>query len=250
MVAQVTPRTTILSLPVELRLQIAAYALEQPANPGLHAHRADYNGLIDLTYRSASNLSILLVCRQFYQDFASLAFRMTTFVLNGDISCSLHSQPETTLRNLRKLSIGKSGWNSVQQWHNYPFDNENLQLDVLSLVLDTKDPDPTTRLLRCLRHVRIVRIFPTADKRFHAHHFAQLVGAMYQEDHYHRYDAPDAPNVGNTLFEPHFNSDDGSFDLVAKEPTPVMAEEDYMVMMKPKINRLMEWASGLSDSAT
>jgi hypothetical protein len=63
---------------------------------------------------------------------------------------------------------------------------------------------------------------------------------MYKEDHYQRYDAPDAPDVGHVWFEPSFVEKDLSIGLVAKAPQPVVVEEEYMNAIKSKIEELVD----------
>lgn len=234
------PRTTFLSLPVELRLQIAEYALEQTAHAGISArlYTEAYQELEDVTYRAADNLSILLVCRQFYQDFAQLAFHMTTFVLNHDKS--LPAQVTTGASSLRKIVVGQNGWSAAMQWGCYPFDDENMYLDELSFIARDLDLPLLTKLLRRLKHVKSLRIYPIVlrPSAWEVLYCAML-GAMYKEDHYQRYDAPDAPNVGQIWFEPHFDEVEMSFEFKAQDPAPMMAEEGYLTMMKPKIEAIM-----------
>ena len=250
-----------MSLPVELRLQIAAYALEQSASDIFLPQPKAYQR-IKPEYDATSNLSILLVCRQFYQDFAKIAFQMTTFILGhndstGEVEhcpaqlCEALSTKVSTLWNLRKVVLELSVCQSVLEWRNYPFNNEHIHLDELS-VIATVDCDAdfiryVPWLLRRLQHVRKIRILPVAVRSLlYRQSYGNLLGLIYKKDHYDRYDAPNAPDFGATWFEPSYNDEDTSYDFVAREPEPMIAEEEYMVMMKPKIDHLMDWMSKIS----
>jgi hypothetical protein len=238
-----TPSATFLSLPIELRLQIAAYALEQPENVSLSKEERFrgtelVNAQLDPDYYASQNLSLLLVCHQFHHDFSSLAYRMTTFVVAKRRMQAIKWQPAANIRNLRKLVLDHT-LNEMLSWHNYPFDNESLHLDELCLFIDLPNYKPLTRLLRRLQNVKTFRIFHTAARPRIA--YARLVAAMQKDDHFQRYDAPCAPDIGCTWWDASYNAQTISFDLVAQEPVPLMAEEDYMVMMKPSVDELMEW---------
>ena len=237
------PQTTFLSLPTELRLQIATYALEQPAYVGLIPSWS--SGRVDATYSSADSLSVLLVCRQFHHEFANLAFQMTRFILNSHTMQAMHRLSVAKQKNLRKLVI-PGACLSGELWHSYPFNNDDLRLDELCII--TSDGYNTVpNLLRRLQHVKKLRILPCREGGHYYDTYSRLLGAIYKEDHYQRYDAPGAPNIGSTWFEACLNVEDMSFDFVARKPEPVLAEEDYMVMMKPKIDTLMEdWLANVS----
>lgn len=244
-----TPKATFLSLPTELRLQIAAYALEQTENVGILERRGNR---LDTNYSAASNLSVLLVCRQFHIDFTNLAYQLTRFILVGPTMRAqmerslplgptmqgIYEHSNAKLRNLRRLVI-QSIWEPLARWDSYPFDKDSLHLDELGIVTDDQVYKPVLGLLRRLKNVKTLRIFPMSGN--YRILYGRLVGSMQKDDHYQRYDAPDAPNIGNTWWEPSFNAKDISFDLVAREPEPLIAEEDYMTIMKPKVDDLMEW---------
>jgi hypothetical protein len=236
------PSTTFVSLPTELRLQIAAYALEQPQNVSLSKGSNGVTGLVnrqvDPDYYASHNMSLLLVCRQFHLDFSSLAYRMTTFVVAKDRMQTIKWQPAANVQNMRKLVLQHT-LDTMLSWHNYPFDNESLYLDELCILIDVQKYEPMMELLRRLQNVKRLRIFHTGTRPEIA--YARLVAAMQKDDHFQRYDAPDAPNIGCTWWDSTFNVQCISFDLVARRPVPLMAEGDYMVMMKPKVEELMDW---------
>jgi hypothetical protein len=239
-------RATLISLPTEVRLQIAEYALEQPEGAG--EHHAMTLPPSARNYRASDNLAILLVCRQFYQDFANIALQKTTFRLDPkNMDTKVHEQPVERLRHLRKLVIA-SGWSSAKLWQECPFNNKDLRLDVLSIVFNDRGPRYLRELLRRLRNVKIVRIILECYQCTQRRMLCQLIGGIYKTDHFCRYDATDAPQLGAVWFEPAFRPEDPphealapAHDFIAQTPRPHMAEEDYMVMMKPKIDGLMEW---------
>jgi hypothetical protein len=239
-------RATLISLPTEVRLQIAEYALEQPEGAG--EHHAMTLEQSARNYRASDNLAVLLVCRQFYQDFADIAFQKTTFRLDPkNMDIEVYEQPVERLKHLRKLVVA-SGWPSATLWREYPFDNKDLRLDILSIVFNDRGPTYLRELLRRLRNVKIVRIILEGHQSTQRRMLCQLIGGIYKTDHFCRYDASDAPNLGTVWFEPAFRPEDlphdslaPAHDFIAKTPRPHMVEEDYMVMMKPKIDGLMKW---------
>jgi hypothetical protein len=239
---QATPRTTFSSLPTELRLQIAEYALEQRGDVGL---RESQELRVDPTYNAASNLSLILVCRQFRRDFTNIAYQMTKFVFIGPKLQLVHGATDAKLRNLRKIVID-ANWSEIDIWQTYPFNKECLTLEELCIVAIPNKYEivPLISLLERLRNVKQLRFFPCSGN--HRLIYGRLVGAMYKYDHYRRYDAPDAPNLKHIWWEHRFNVCDSSIDLVTCQPEPLMAEEEYMMMMKPKIDELMEWMSNWS----
>lgn len=232
------PRANFFSLPTELRLHIATYALEQPRDIGI---RKSQELRINPKYDAASNLSILLVCRQFKQDFTDIAYHMTRFIMVGPKVRVVIQAPAKKLRNLKKAVIA-ADWSQIETWQVYPFNQKCLVLEELCIVAMVPSDHvigPFTKLLRRLQNVKILRMFPSfGDYRLI---YGRLVGAMYKDDHYHRYDATDAPSIRDTWWEPQFNAQDISFDFATCEAEPPMAEVDYMVMMKPKIDEIMEW---------
>jgi hypothetical protein len=235
---QTTPRTTFFSLPTELRLQIAEYALEQTGNVGLRTSNREFR--VDPTYNATSNLSILLVCRQFRLDFTNIAYQMTTFIFLGPKMQLVCSATDAKLQNLRKVVID-ADWSQISTWQTYAFNRACLSLEELCIVAipNKNDIDPLIVLLQDLRNVKQLRFFPRPKERHRASTYGRLIGAMYKYDHYRRYDAPKAPDVVKVWWRPRSNDRDFSVDLTACEPEPLMAEEEYMVMMKPKIDDLM-----------
>jgi hypothetical protein len=228
------PKTTFFSLPIELQLQIAKYALQEEeriGNPGSQGFD---------TNSAARNLGILLVCRQFQHDFTDLAYQCTTFMLPQLKLQLIQELPDTKLRNLRKLVIDFE-WHQLDTWQSYPFNKGCIRLDELCMRESGPNGDNTSsmiKFLRCLQNVKKIKYFPSFGKIHIV--YGRLVGAMYKDDHFHRYDAPDAPDIGTTWWEPHF-SDDLSFVFTPYRPKPAMAEDEYMVMMKPKVDEIMEW---------
>jgi hypothetical protein len=239
---QATPRTTFFSLPTELRLQIAEYALEQRGDVGLRESR---ELRIDPTYNAASNMSLILVCRQFQQDFTDIAYQMTRFVFIGPNMQLVHGSSDAKLRNLRKVVID-AAWSRINTWQVYPFNKECLILEELCIVALPNEYGiiHLVALLERLRNVKKLRFFPCSGN--HRLEYGRLVGAMYKQDHYRRYDAPGVRSSEHICWDHSFDVRDSSADLVICQPAPPMAEEEYMVMMKPKIDELIEWESNWS----
>jgi hypothetical protein len=233
-----TSGTTFFSLPTELRLQIAAYALEQSDDVGLLL--PNDQGRIDPAYDAATNLAILLVCREFHRDFGTVAYQMTRFIFAGNRMHTFSLISDTKLRNVRKVVV-EADWVQIETWPTFPFNKDCVVLEELCVVPITGGDYicPFIGLLRRLQNIKTIRIFPWYAECHLT--YGRLVGAMYKDDHYHRYDANNAPIVEKTWWEPYFNSHDISLDFVKCEAEPVMAEEDYMVMMKPKIDEIMDW---------
>jgi hypothetical protein len=232
------PRTTIFSLPTELRLQIAAYALQQDNNVGI-LKRANRRQRRDRDYSAASHLSILLVCRQFKHDFTDLAYRSTTFVFTVHNMHAIRQEPISKFRNLRKIVIA-GGRPQVEAWAMYFIDRACVDLEQLCLVgIVPHRFEPLIQFLRRVRKVKSLRIFPTYGNHFTV--YGGLIGALYKDDHFHRYDAKNAPTIAPIWWQPHFNEKDRSFDFLPCDPEPDMSEEDYLVMMKPKIDEVIEW---------
>lgn len=273
-----TSQATFFSLPTELRLHIASFVVLQPVNAGFEqrsaeAPHAQYRhwlspgstrnpvGLVmagphspEGTYSAASNLSLLLVCRQFRREFTELAWRSTTFFIGLNSSTRAEGAiaggaPQERLRDLRKIVIYYPQWDSIVQWTHWPFNVECVRLDRLYFVpiLDSFsnpfDVGQIVRLLRRLRNVQELKFVSQRDieggTKFRQT-FNRLVGAIMKEDHYQRYDAVDAPKIGEVWWEWSFDEHEKSFLLVAEKPKPVMAEEVYLQFMKPRIDALME----------
>lgn len=246
------PQTTFLSLPTELRLQIAAYALEQslddgpfktepitycdPDSVGPPTHTLS----LDPSYTATSNLSILLVCRQFRDDFRCLALQKTWFLLTVHQGRTIAGQTDELLRNVRKIAISCGYHDSILSWYRFPFNNTCMKLDELTLsMFYLPDIMELVRLLRRLQNVKVMRILPHVLDGVR-----RLFGAILKEDHFQRYDARNAPNLPKTWWEWSYNQEESGYILVAQDPKPVMEEEDYMRFVKPLIDELMQDAAG------
>ncbi|EFQ86258.1 hypothetical protein PTT_18519 [Pyrenophora teres f. teres 0-1] len=243
--SKTTVQTSFLFLPTELRLRIASYALEQlPTNEeglvhlGRHYNRSASN----LNYKPSENLTIRLVCRQFNRDFSRLAIQKTTFVLYRGLARKIDAQPDELLRDVRKLVIP-----NCMVFHPLPeflFNRECLHLDELCLY-DTLES--TVRhgkaviyMLRCLKNVK--RVSFSMDSCFKSQRLAycRLIGEILKEDHYKRYDSPNAPQPETTWWSWIYSNDSALECLIVQEPKPIMAEQDYMLLMKPKVDELMK----------
>lgn len=251
--------TTFSSLPAELRLQIAAFVLEQPPNAGLIYEedvRDDNTGIVDMfsdvvkvsgfhldpRYSAADNLSILRVCRQFRNDFFDLAYQKTRFLLVENATELILRQPEGHLRNVRKLAI-RCDSSTLAAWDHWPFNDERVHLDELCIALlpDERKYPVLVRVLRNLRDVESIRIMhhplSTSVNRVDCN---RLIGLILKEDHYQRYDAPNAPNLESTWWDWSCKGSTGDFIFVAQEPKPIMEEAEYMKFVKPKIDAAIE----------
>ncbi|KAG9189196.1 hypothetical protein G6011_06064 [Alternaria panax] len=244
--AQVIGKTTFFSLPTELRLEIAAYALEQP-NAGLtREHRP--GGIrnrfsVDNGYKSSTNLAIRLVCRQFNADFRRLSIQNTLFVLPKDSTWIAHQQSDEFLRNVKKLRA-RYNYNDITEWKVYPMKKPCMHLDQLELVItleDSKCRKALVGLFRRLQNVKQIRLLACGNSlAWGSHEYIKLLGEILKEDHYQRYDAPNAPNLGDTWWEWSYRDDLGQAIFVAQQPKPIMMEEDYMLLMKPRVDYIMD----------
>lgn len=225
-------RTTLLSLPVELRLIIAAYALEQPRRIGLDdAETIKFrNGRRRLRliseYKPSTNLAILLVCRQFNNDFTRLAFQKTRFVLRSDASGIICDQTDAFLRDVRRLVVCCTS-DTIAAWDAFPFNTECLQLDQLdfvTMITSKVDLKPFVRMFRQLQNVKEISFTFDPKTEHPAHGWVRLLVAMLKEDEYQRYHAPNAPNIEATWWNWTFHSKINWGVFVAQPPKPIMPE--------------------------
>ncbi len=235
----------LLGLPVELRLRIAEYALEQHPGAGvpyvgrgLCEHKNDY--------RPSENLTLLLVCRRFSEDFSKIAFQRTRFFLWDHMSSiRLLRLPLDKVQNVRKLGYCLNS-HEMRSWGSCFYNIEQLNLDELVLLcshhwaVGHANFRNLVLFLRRLVHVKTIK-FVSYQK---AHGlgrapYLSLIGTIMKEDHFQRYDAPGAPNVETTWWDWQLNAHDDTITLEAKDPRPVLAEEEYMLLMKPRVDALM-----------
>jgi hypothetical protein len=242
--AGATSHTTFFSLPTELRLQIASYVLEEQSIENRHRSGEYWT---DPTYWSASrrDLSILLVCRQFRKDFTQLAWKQTKFLIRNGAVPRVSAQSDERLKHVRKLGIHAADTN-VAHWDKFPFNRECLHLDELDITIvrvrEVNESVVVNRLVpmfRCLRNVRKVRLLYTGSLNEPRAMGNRLIGAILKKDHYERYDALDAPNIEATWWDWSWSSEQECYVFVAREPKPLMEEEDYMLFIKPKVDEVM-----------
>lgn len=234
-------RTNFLSLPIELRLQIAEYAFEQPPNAGLSYH-SHYPIKWDPSYSSAHSLSLILVCRQFRDDFTSIAYQKTRFLLGINADQIVDNLSDEFLKNIRKLAVSIE-LHLIVDWEETGllFGRDCIHLDELCL----SSPMPgleylLVKMLRRLRNVKTIRFILPHDVAEESRLTTnRLIGAMWKENHYQRYDAPEAPNLESVWWKYELDEQDRSVRLVAQEAKPAMEEEDYMLLMAPLVQRLM-----------
>lgn len=250
--------TTFFSLPVELRLQIAAYTFQEPT----HFDRAavdnrcsvlnwpwnriawpwNYRIRGERSYLPTNLLAILLVCRQFRQDFTKLAFESTWFVLGQATRATISRLPKEGLCSLRKVILVR-GWGDIVSWGQHPFDDGAIHLSELVVTINNELYDERmVGLLRRLKNVKTLRCvyIPEHPGKNDQVIYWKLVGAILREDHHQRYDALNAPNVEATWWEWHLNTDK-TLTLEAQNPKPIMPEQDYMLLIKPKVDEMMAW---------
>ncbi|CAO2651704.1 Nn.00g042740.m01.CDS01 [Neocucurbitaria sp. VM-36] len=252
--AEAASQAPFFSLPTELRLYIASYVLEQSPSTGFVPSEGPYGPLpqqifgfsLSKNYRAATNLSILLVCRQFRKDFTPLAFKKTIFLLPVHPARSIVDTLDVILRNVRKLAIQCDN-DLITSWYEYPFDKECLKLDELHVAMrGPPDTIEMIRLLRRLKNVKRIRFIKAQEQPWmYLSSYNSLIASVLKEDHYQRYDAPDAPNVESTWWTWSLNKEEQHFTLLAQEPKPVMEEEKYMGWVKPLVDDVMMWAERL-----
>lgn len=240
-----------LDLPVELRLRIAEYALQQrPAAgiPHIGRHLSEYEG----DYRPSENMALLLVCRQFNADFTQLAYNKTRFLLwTSQHSTGLQELPLHKLRSIRKIACKPFGTTTESWCKGKHFCNlEQLRLDELIILSQTGISSKQMVLfMRRLVHVEIVK-FVMYGKRENENrsNYCATVGLIMKEDHFQRYDAPGAPNIEATWWDWHLNPEANVITFRAQNARPILPEEEYMLLMKPKVDAMMaeaERAAGL-----
>ena len=252
---EATRQPPFFSLPTELRLHIAAYVLEQSPSTGftqiggtakprpLFQVQQNHGLSLIPNYTAASNLALLLVCRQFRDDFTRLALQKTIFVLHIDPARVIADQSEALLQNVHRLAI-QCHSDVITSWHEYPFDKECLKLDELHIgMMGAPNSMEVVKLLRRLRNVQCLRFIKTQElARDYLSLYNNFIGAMLKEDHYQRYDAPNAPNLEFTWWTWSLSKEEQHLTLVAQGPKPVMEEEDYMLFVKPLVDDVMMWA--------
>ncbi|KZM23536.1 uncharacterized protein EKO05_0011232 [Ascochyta rabiei] len=239
-----------LALPVELRLRIAEYALEQRPAAGI-PHIGLPLRQYKHQYRPSENLSLLLVCRQFALDFTPLAYNKTRFTLwtEHDVA-RMRNLPPHKLRNIRKLgfepwSVRCEEWTGTGSSESFFCNQEQLRLDELVFFwphnwVHMIDVRLVVRFLRRVRHIRTIKFVQYGGiKETRRNEYRSLIGMIMKEDHFQRYDAPGAPNIEATWWDWHLNSQQNIHTFQAQEPRPVLPEEDYMLLMKPRVDALM-----------
>jgi hypothetical protein len=255
----IEPRVTFASLPTEIRLEILSYVFNQEDRTGFRMYSSALlppTGLyIDDTYSSAARLQVLLTCRQFGNDFTTLAFRNTHFIVRDtfrpvrsqlDILTSYHI---SALRNLSFVVVGQTQFRDMMHWSKYPFDLNGLRLDTLAVIFHRSGhlhyPHDFTHslvaLLRRLQNVQKLKFIRNGAniKGFFKTWFNRLVGLILKEDHHQRYDFPGAPHLPACWWDWSFDDAEQSFELVAREPMGVVEETAYMEIVKPWIEKLM-----------
>ncbi|KAF2448112.1 hypothetical protein P171DRAFT_481205 [Karstenula rhodostoma CBS 690.94] len=266
------PNAFLLSLPVELRLQILEYVIDGAANAGLkyptvpatvrpESNRTFQGLILDLGYYASANLNVLLVCRQLRNELTKAAFQRTVFVIRDPYYVNakyFRNLQRIQLDSLRRVMLVFQAYRLSQltSWR-WPFNLEGLHLDSLTIALQSATQHTvggvlsedylanSTRdvvgLLRRLEHVNRFKIVQNAaftTQRFQSW-YNQVIGLVLKEDHYQRYDAPDAPQIEATWWDWHFDAAEKSFEFIARPAKPVVPEPDYIEMVAPLVARLM-----------
>ncbi len=243
-------KTTFFSLPAEIRLQIAAYVVEQSPEAGLirQTFTADGNSStyrlgLDKTYRASLNFNILLVCRQFQNDFTSLAWANTTFVLDYDLAqpIALRSLmlrrrwPVNAIPRVRRI-IAIINANSFYDWNGRPFDHDTVRIDHLTLTTSygRRLRRSTATLLLRLTNIKVIRfLFFDLNSEEHRKQYDSFITYMLEEDWHQRYETLGTPKIGNTWWEWSYDLEDISFSITARVPLATMDQEEYIKLMKP-----------------
>jgi hypothetical protein len=240
------PDATFLCLPIELRLEIVAYALQQFEAGLIKVHSSNEERgcfRIDEKYKSSNNLAIRLVCRQFNAEFHRLAIQNTLFVLSKSSTLVSNQQSDKLLQDVRKLRI-YCDHEVITAWHEYPLNRRCMHLNELQFVMPLCNSNRTALvgLLRRLRNVKQVKLlFPDHCFTREPYEYIKLLGELLKEDHYQRYDAPNAPNFESTCWEWSFEKESSWAVFEAREPMPLMEEGHYLLLMKPKIDYIMDY---------
>jgi hypothetical protein len=176
---------------------------------------------------------------------------MTRFTLWSENGAPrMRELPVHKLRSIRKLgfkpqSVPREEWTGTGSLQNFFLSMEQLRLDELVIFwwfpsMNQIDVRFLVLFLRRLRHVRTVKIVLYRKKEEHTRReYCSLVGAIMKEDHFQRYDAPGAPNLEATWWDWYLDTQQNVITFQAQEPRPVLAEEEYMLIMKPKVDALM-----------
>ena len=245
------PPATFLTLPVELRLLIAEYALEQDPksvipypcqNQSLEAAVHQYRH-----YRPSSNLSLLLVCRQFNTDFTSLAYAKTTFALqSANAILALKALPIHKLRAIRTIAFIPGS--EISHWNGYPFGIEALRLDTLIFLWH---PNFSREkgfmkgkicmcnswlyiIMRYLTHISSIHfLFYEGSELLNGQAYSRFIRYVLRDDYVYLYSNPRSPKRENTWWEWESNEEWNVVTFAAKGRREMVGEEEYMVKMRP-----------------
>ena len=263
---QATPSAAkFLTLPVELRLHIAEYAFEQDPAAGIphkdHQHQdnspSGWWSEYEHDYRPSENLSLLLVCRQFNTEFTQIAYNKTRFTLRGRSNViRLHELPALKIRSIRKLAFIPH-LSELCSWGSYPFKVEQLRLDELVFLWLGRTPlhgslqtcnNSLYPIMRDLLHVKTIKFFLYGEsEKDNRKAYCRLIATLMKDDHFYIYDAPSAPKIEATWWDWHLNEEGNVMTFQAHPQRPVLPEEDYMLLVKPKVDALMAEAERLAD---
>ncbi|KAF2162818.1 hypothetical protein M409DRAFT_26673 [Zasmidium cellare ATCC 36951] len=249
-------KSTLLSLPAELRTQILEYVFTSNlAHNGLISHSTPGGLCLDDEYTAQTHLSPLLVCRQLYLDGHHLAFTKTHFLMTNLFS----SVPERSARLLRPKTIkairhltfvaDARHFRALSTWGPYPFSMPSLHLETLTIALYRSTfchylfdfTAGIVRLLRELRNVRrvvVVRNGALVKGGLRAW-FNRLVGLVLKVDHRERYMGEGGmPRCEGVWWGWGFDEVEQRFWLEAREPKPLLDEETYLRGMLPLMDEL------------
>jgi hypothetical protein len=234
---------TLLTLPAELRLHIVSYLLSHPSPTGFLPPKPGHGITLDNDYTATHSLTLLLVCRTFYQDLSTILFAHTHFVTRDMYSplstrlFVLHPAQIAAIRNLAWVA-GPRQFGEMVQWHSRVFDfplpsgsadahlTSGLRLDTLRIVLHhssywhylsdfTSDLVSLLRRLEGVRKLIVVKNGANVKGSFKTW-YNRLVGLILKVDHTSRYDQ-DPPVLEKVWWEWNYDDRDETIELTAQE---------------------------------
>ncbi|KAF2996056.1 hypothetical protein E8E13_003483 [Curvularia kusanoi] len=106
--------------------------------------------------------------------------------------------------------------------------------------------DDIVSFLRRLPYTKVIKFILCGmwPEGYQLPKYCAVIGALMKEDHHQRYDAPGAPNIGATWWDwkIHHNTYTSTITFEAQDPLPVLPEEEYLLLMKPRIDAMMAMA--------
>ncbi|KAK4561479.1 hypothetical protein LTR86_004797 [Recurvomyces mirabilis] len=243
------------TLPAEIRQQILEHVFDDHKHITTFTHHGTSGGIkINENYKPSSHMTLLLTCRQMYQDATLLAFSHTSFVANSlfvsnQIPKRLEVLCPKQLAAIRSITFSADArhFRKLIDWGQHPWGISSLNLDSLTIVLNRSSTwhylfdyiSDITKLLRNFQgvkrivfvrnHARVKGSFKTSYNR--------LIGLMMKVDHQERYDRKPA-NPEKVWWTWTFDDQAQSFCLEACAPKEMVDEQSYVEQMLPLME---EW---------